>query len=100
MDMKYLLFCVVVLLTLTCSFCEDDGQVTDSKGSTSSPVKTSSTEHPVVTSNCTKLNETDDGAVGLYAKMIENRAMLMRGFYVLLAVTSIVVIYFGIKAYR
>lgn len=48
-------------------------------------------------------NDTDSmgkGNATLYQKVLDNKEMLMRTFYVLLAVTSIVVIYFVHRAYR
>ncbi|KAL4227846.1 hypothetical protein ACF0H5_013284 [Mactra antiquata] len=54
--------------------------------------------------NVTNVNNTSDndmkGAPGWYQKVVENKGMLMRTFYVLIGVTSIVVIYFVIRAWR
>lgn len=54
------------------------------------------------TNNSTKINTTElqKGDENLYEKVVKNKAMLMRTFYVLLGVTSIVVIYFVIRAWR
>lgn len=51
--------------------------------------------------NCTGANCTNvPKAKSFYTHIMENKEMLMRTFYVLLAVTSIVLVYFAVKAWR
>lgn len=115
--MKYILICVIVLLSFGCGRCTNDD--TPQKGATPTVNKNEETgqENSVhttgkpnnnvpsntspntvnVTKNGTELQKGDEN---LYEKMVKNKAMLMRTFYVLLGVTSIVVIYFVIRAWR
>lgn len=46
------------------------------------------------------VNGTAHGPSTWYGKVIENKGMLMRTFYVLLGVSSIVIVYFVIRAWR
>ncbi|XP_013384175.1 membrane protein FAM174 [Lingula anatina] len=53
------------------------------------------------TCNSTTTNDTEQVSTGyIWKKINENRAMLQRAFYVLLGVTFIVIVYFGIKYIR
>jgi len=45
--------------------------------------------------NCTKAEEQN-----IFRDLLNNKPMLMRAFYVLLAVTSIVIVYFVMRAWR
>lgn len=94
MELKYIFLVVLMWLTFACCVCDDQQSTPGPKKS-----KTTVTTPTISATNATNTNETKP-YVGLYDKMIENKGMLMRAFYVLLAVTSIVVIYFGIKAWR
>ncbi|XP_063433095.1 membrane protein FAM174A-like [Mytilus trossulus] len=52
------------------------------------------------TGECTGTNCTKDKSDGSLLHMFNNKPMLMRAFYVLLAVTSIVIVYFVVRALR
>lgn len=70
-----------------------------------SPTPSSTTLAPDTSKNCTSTNDTDckvgigaSGGISRFAH--DNAGMLTRTFYVLLAVTSIIVVYFIIRAVR
>lgn len=124
--MKFILPCLIIALTFQCYRCEtrDAEQKTDSENVNSEHVENkpgakvneelgnensenvaskpnvpsiTSPENNNNTNNATKEMKGDEG---LYEKLKANKDMLMRTFYVLLGVTSIVIIYFVIRAWR
>ena len=66
------------------------GSTTPPNNVTKKPNNTS--EHCI---NCTKTEDQN-----IFQHLLNNKPMLMRAFYVLLAVTSIVVVYFVMRAWR
>lgn len=116
MCVRFVLVLIVFLLTLTCCFSSRDTSSSDTNptasgsgseslsggqsGSTKKPVDAS--KHTPSVRNETKHNENETATAPptFYGKLYENKEMMMRAFYVLLAVTSIIVIYFGVKAWR
>ena len=97
-----LIFIFGVLLAVTASTGSENGEQLDNPTS-----KTTNTEKPGVTStqNSTQspANETkssDSGLGGILHKLQDNKGMLLRTFYVLMGVTTIVVFYFVVRAWR
>lgn len=118
MCVRFVLVLIVFLLTLTCCFSNKDTSSSDTNptasgsgsenvsggqsGSTKKAVGLDVSKHTPSVKNETKHNENETSTAPptFYGKLYENKEMMMRAFYVLLAVTSIIVIYFGVKAWR
>lgn len=57
-----------------------------------------STKKPNNTEDCINCTKTDDH--NIFQHLLNNKPMLMRAFYVLLALTAVVVVYFVIRSWR
>ncbi|XP_061174077.1 membrane protein FAM174A-like [Saccostrea echinata] len=90
----YICFLVVILTILSC-----DSE--DHEGTASSNNTTLSTTTPKLNTNDTAKNGTEEmgGGKGIL-DFGENKGMFMRAFYVLIGITAIVVVYFGVRAWR
>ncbi|XP_048736276.1 membrane protein FAM174-like [Ostrea edulis] len=88
------LFSIVVFLTIFPLFpCAESD--TSSKSNTTSTVILDTT-----TQNSTNGTVTPPSEGGIMETITNNKDMLMRAFYVLIGITAIVVVYFGVKAWR
>ena len=56
------------------------------------------TKKPNISEDCINCTKAEDQ--NLFQHLLNNKPMLMRAFYVLLAVTSIVIVYFVMRAWR
>lgn len=90
---SFLVFCSV-FSTLPCVDAGDDGSATSVTPDTTLTVNTTAVAPLTSTSNDTVKEKT------IMETIKDNKDMLMRAFYVLIGVTAIVVIYFGVRAWR
>lgn len=89
------LYCLTVFVILV-QFKTVNG-VGQPAGSTT-PSNNTSTKKPNNTEDCINCTKTDDH--NIFQHLLNNKPMLMRAFYVLLALTAVVVVYFVIRAWR
>ncbi|WAR00246.1 F174B-like protein [Mya arenaria] len=94
-----LVLCFLTLLIT--QYVSVDGTEESTKAKPQNSLNTQATQKTTTVDsnqNATKYNSTDDDS--FYNKVKQNKGMLMRTLFVLMAVTSIVVIYFGVKYWR
>jgi hypothetical protein len=90
------LFSFVVFLTIFPLAPCLDLETSLTSNSTATPTVVSTT-----TQNSTHGNETaTNESKGIMETVFKNKGMLMRAFYVLIGITAIVVVYFGVRAWR
>jgi ABC-type transport system substrate-binding protein len=106
--MKYILSCILVVLSLQLVACVAQKKTSVAptsnvnKITNNGTIASSSKNEPTTLkpSNGTKENGTLSGGGGIFQQIKDNKDMLTRTFYVMLGVTSIVVIYFVVRAWR
>lgn len=119
---KWLLVISLVCFSLTISFAQDpqdpslpsppsiksepESVTTKSNKVTTITVSTSTTPVPkpsVTVDNSTKCAKNDTQCQeygGIWKKLQDNKGMLLRTLYVLIGITSIVIVYFVVRAWR
>lgn len=94
----YFMTLVVIVCHFNVVYGKPEGQINVTVNNTiAASLKPSETNS---TGECTGTNCTKDKLDGSLLHMFNNKPMLMRAFYVLLAVTSIVIVYFVVRALR
>ncbi|XP_062614321.1 membrane protein FAM174-like [Saccostrea cucullata] len=96
-----IIYISLIIVILTVIPCDSADKATDeSTASPKSSTSTLSTTTPKPGANETGKNGTENVGDGTFFNFKENKGMLMRAFYVLIGLTAIVVVYFGVRAWR
>ncbi|XP_033749202.1 membrane protein FAM174-like [Pecten maximus] len=101
-----LFVCIIVTQNHAVSTSNDGSDVdiskrdSVSKKSTAPETDTVAPVKPPVSKDNSTSNSTDAGADGFFGSLVENKDMLLRTLYVLIGVTSVVILYFVFRAWR
>ncbi|OWF41622.1 membrane protein FAM174-like [Mizuhopecten yessoensis] len=94
-----LFVCLVVVQNQAASASNDDSDVDINKRD-STKKSTTETVKPEVSKDNSTSNGTDPNDDGFFGTIVENKDMLLRTLYVLIGVTSVVILYFVFRAWR
>jgi len=98
---KWMVFCCLVVCQIFCLVVSENSF--QGKNGLESPVPSLSNQKNITMNSTVSRNSSSpdhSSPMNPVTFMKQNKDMLKRGFFVLLAVTAVIVIYFGVRFYR